>query len=139
MLVRGANGGVGTAAVQVARALGGRVTALASARHLDRLRDLGAEEAFDHHTTEPSELGRFDVVLDPVARNMRPYRRLLGPGGRMAAMAISSPSDVAYLLASRIHGSRRVRFVQSPPTAGLLTTLAGYVDGKSVTPVIEAV
>jgi NADPH:quinone reductase-like Zn-dependent oxidoreductase len=48
VLVRGANGGVGTAAVQVARTLGGRVTALASARHLDRLRDLGADEAFDY-------------------------------------------------------------------------------------------
>lgn len=116
VLVRGANGGVGTAAVQVARALGGRVTALASAPHLDRLRDLGAEEAFDYHATSPRELGRFDVVLDPVARNMR-----------------------AYLLASRIHGSRRVRFIQSPPTAELLTALAGYVDGKSVTPIIDSV
>ncbi len=139
MLVRGANGGVGTAAIQVARALGGRVTALAGARHLDRLRDLGAEEAFDYHATSPRGLGRFDVVLDPVARNMRAYRRLLAPGGRMAAMAIGSPGDIAYLVASRIHGSRRVRFIQSPPTAELLTALAAYVDGKSVIPVIEAV
>jgi NADPH:quinone reductase-like Zn-dependent oxidoreductase len=136
---RGANGGVGTAAVQVARALGGRVTALAGAPHLDRLRDLGAEEAFDYHATDPSELGRFDVVLDPVAKNTRAYRRLLAVGGRMAVMTIGSPGDAAYLVASLVHGSRRVRFVQSPPTAGLLTALAGYVDGKSITPVIEAV
>ena len=53
VLVRGANGGVGTAAVQVARALAGRVTALAGARHLDRLRDLGAAEAFDYQATDP--------------------------------------------------------------------------------------
>jgi NADPH:quinone reductase-like Zn-dependent oxidoreductase len=139
VLVRGANGGVGTAAVQVARALGGRVTALAGAPHLDRLRDLGAEGAFDYHAIDPRELGQFDVVLDPVSRNMRPYRRLLTRGGRMAAMAIGSPADIAYLLASRVHGGRRVRFVQSPPTADLLTALAGYVDSKSVTPVIEAV
>lgn len=38
-----------------------------------------------------------------------------------------------------VHGRRRVRFVQSPPTTGLLTALASYVDGKSVSPVIEAV
>ena len=139
VLVRGANGGVGTAAVQVARALGGQVTALASAPHLDRLRDLGAGQAFDYHVTDPRGLGRFDVVLDPVGRNMRPYRRLLAPGGRMAAMAIGSPGDTAYLLASRIHGPRRVRFIQAPPTTGLLTALAGYVNAKSVTPVIEAV
>jgi hypothetical protein len=42
-------------------------------------------------------------------------------------------------VASRIHGSRRVRFIQSPPTAELLTILAGYVDAKSVTPVIDSV
>jgi NADPH:quinone reductase-like Zn-dependent oxidoreductase len=139
VLIRGANGGVGTAAVQVARALGGRVTALAGAPHLDRLRDLGAAEAFDYHATDPRELGRFDVIVDPVARNMRPYRRLLAPGGRMAAMAIGSPADVAYLLASRIYGRRRIRFTQSPPTTALLTALAGYVSDKAVTPVIDSV
>jgi len=139
VLVRGANGGVGTAAVQVARALGGRVTALAGGPHRDRLRDLGAEQAFDYLTTDPRDLGRFDVILDPVSRNMRPYRRLLAPGGRMGAMAIASPADVAYLLASRVHGGRRVRFIQAPPTSRLLADLAGYVDAKSVVPVIEAV
>jgi NADPH:quinone reductase-like Zn-dependent oxidoreductase len=139
VLVRGASGRVGTAAVQVARALGGRVTALASAPHLDRLRDLGAEQALDYHTADPRDLGRFNVVLDPVSRNMRPYRRLLAGGGRIAAMAIGSPADIAYLLASRIHGGRRVRFIQMPPTGELLTALAGYVDAKSVVPVIEAV
>lgn len=139
VLVRGANGGVGTAAVQVARALGGQVTALASAPHLDRLRDLGAGQAFDYHTADLDGLGRFDVIVDPVARNMRPYRRLLAPGGRMAAMAIGTPGDIGYLLAARIHGRRRIRFTQSPPTTALLTALAGYVDAKAVTPVIEAV
>jgi NADPH:quinone reductase-like Zn-dependent oxidoreductase len=121
------------------RALGGQVTALASAPHLDRLRDLGAQQAFDYHATDPRDLGRFDVILDPVSRGMRPYRRLLALGGRMAAMALGSPADIAYLLASGVHGRQRVRFVQSPPTAALLADLAGYVDGKSVTPVIEAV
>lgn len=39
----------------------------------------------------------------------------------------------------RVHGGRRVRFVQAPPTTRLLTDLAGYVDAKSVTPVIDSV
>jgi len=139
ILVRGANGGVGTAAVQVARALGGQVTALASAAHLDRLRDLGAQQAYDYHFTSPRDLGWFDVILDPVSKNMAPYRRLLTERGRMAAMALGSPADLAYLLASGVHGSRRVRFVRSPATGPLLADLAGYVDDKSVTPVVEAV
>lgn len=139
VLIRGANGGVGTAAVQIAHNLGGRITALASAQHLDRLRGLGAEEAFDYHATDPRELGRFDVVLDPVAKNMHAYRRLLTSKGRMAAMATGSRRDVAYIAASLIYGRRRVEYFQIPPSAELLTVLAGYVDGKSVAPVIEAV
>jgi NADPH:quinone reductase-like Zn-dependent oxidoreductase len=71
--------------------------------------------------------------------NMRPYRRLLAPGGRMAAIAVASPADVAYLLASVVHGSRRVRFIRAPPTTELLADLARDVDAKSVVPVIEAV
>jgi NADPH:quinone reductase-like Zn-dependent oxidoreductase len=139
VLVRGANGGVGTAAVQVARALGGHVTALAGPAHLDRLHDLGAENAFDRHVIDPRDLGRFDVIVDPVSRNMAPYRRLLTRGGRMGAMAIGAPADLAYLLVSGIHGSRRVRFIQSPATGPLLAALAGYVDTKAVVPVVEAV
>jgi hypothetical protein len=53
-------------------------------------------------------------------------------------MAIGSPGDIAYLAASRVHGRRRVRFIQSPPTAELLTALAGYVESKSVIPVIDS-
>ncbi|HKS98427.1 MAG TPA: zinc-binding dehydrogenase [Rugosimonospora sp.] len=57
----------------------------------------------------------------------------------MAALALGSPPDIAYLLASGVHSSRRVRFVRSPATAARLTTLAGYVDATSVTPVVEVV
>lgn len=139
VLIRGANGGVGTVAVQVARALGGQVTALASAPHLDRLRDLGAQQAYDYHVTKPGDLGQFDVILDPVSKNMASYRKLLTKKGRMAAMALGSPADLGYVLASSVYGGRRVRFAQSPATGPLLADLAGYVDAKSVTPVIEAV
>jgi NADPH:quinone reductase-like Zn-dependent oxidoreductase len=47
------------------------LTALARAGHLDRLRDLGAEEAVDYRTVDPRDLGLFDVILDPVGENMR--------------------------------------------------------------------
>ena len=63
---------------------------------------------------------------------------VLAPGGRMAAMVVASPADVACLLASVVHGSRRVRFIQ-PPATELLAGLARYVGAKSVVPVIEAV
>lgn len=138
VLIRGAAGGVGTAAVQVALALGGRVTALVSAKDIDAIRNLGAQEAFDYHTTNPHDLGTFDVVLDTVGKNLRPYRRLLAPGGRMIAAIIAGPGDAAYVLASTVFGTRRVRFVQKLPDHDLLASLAEYVDNKTVKPVIES-
>src|SRR5204862_1536420 len=65
VLVYAAAGGVGTAAIQVARALGARVVAAAgSAEKLDLCRELGAEEAYVYDEL-PDET-RGDVVLDPV-------------------------------------------------------------------------
>ncbi len=64
LLVRGAAGGVGNAAVQLGRAYGAEVTALARAANVDFVRGLGAHRALDHRTVRPADLGRFDVVLD---------------------------------------------------------------------------
>lgn len=139
VLIRGAGGGVGTSAVQIARALGGRVTAIARADHLGRLQDLGAAEAFDYRSVDASRLGQFDVIFDPVGRDMRTFRRLLSPMGRMAAIIIGSLSDAAYTFASVLHGSRRVRFVQSPPHASILRSLTEMVDAGNLRPVVESV
>ncbi|MGI5454595.1 NAD(P)-dependent alcohol dehydrogenase [Streptomyces sp. CA-249302] len=139
VLIRGAAGGVGTAAVQIAHAMGAHVTALARAPHLDAVRELGADDAFDYRTTDPHGLGRFDVILDPVGRDLRSYRRLLTPGGRMIAMIVAGAGQAAYLVASAVHGPRRVRFVQQPPTRRLLTDLATLADTGAVVPVIESI
>lgn len=139
ILVRGGAGGVGSAAVQLAAARGGQVTALVRGTHLHRVRELGAHEAFDYTTISPKELGEFDVIIDPVGRNLRAYRSLLRPGGRMAAMIAKGPGQFAYIAASTIHGKRRVRFVQSPPNGKVLAELAALVDDKSIVPVIDSV
>jgi NADPH:quinone reductase-like Zn-dependent oxidoreductase len=54
VLVIGASGSVGSAAVQVAKALGGHVTATASAAKLDMVRDLGADHVIDHSVENPA-------------------------------------------------------------------------------------
>jgi NADPH:quinone reductase-like Zn-dependent oxidoreductase len=139
VLIRGAGGGVGTSAVQIARAFGGRVTALVRAEHLEGVRALGAEEAFDYRSTDLRALGQFDVILDPVGKNLRAFRPLLRQRGRMAAMIVGSFSDAAYMLASAVHGQRRVRFVQSPPTGALLHSLSEMVDAGAMRPVIASI
>ncbi|MFI8945647.1 NAD(P)-dependent alcohol dehydrogenase [Streptomyces sp. NPDC053750] len=142
LLVRGAAGGVGSVAVQLGRAYCAHVTALAGARNLDFVRDLGADEAFDYATTGAAGLGRFDVVLDTVGTELRAYRGLLAPGGRMVAIAFDTANpaaSLAYLLASTVFGSRRVRFFSGNPGRPLLTELTALAESGALRPVVDTV
>lgn len=142
LLVRGAAGGVGSIAVQLGRALGAHVTALAGAGNLDFVRDLGAHEAHDYATTGPADLGRFDVVLDTAGTEHPAYQRLLTPRGRMVAIAFDVRRPVpslAYIAASAVFGPRRVRFFSGNPTHRLLSDLAGYVDTGAIRPMVDKV
>jgi NADPH:quinone reductase-like Zn-dependent oxidoreductase len=142
LLVRGASGGVGHAAVQLGRAYGAHVTALASARNLEFVRELGAHEAFDYATTNAAALPQFDVVVDTVGTNLPAYRRLLTRTGRMVTVSFNVNhlmASVAYLLASMVHGRRRVRFFRGDPDRELLAELTRLTDNGSLRPVVDRV
>lgn len=139
VLVRGAAGGVGVAAVQIARSMGAYVVGLVRGAHVARVCELGAHEAFDYRSTDPSTLGSFDVIVDPVARDLSTFRRLLAPRGRMIAMTLGGVGEAAFWIVSAVFGGRRVRFIGKPPDAALLAGLTELVDAKSVSPIIERV
>jgi NADPH:quinone reductase-like Zn-dependent oxidoreductase len=128
VLVNGASGAVGTAAVQLARLAGGRVTGVCSAANADLVRDLGAEEVVDHTLTSVLELpDRYDVVLDTVGTiPLAAGKRLLTPDGTLllavatlgetlrargrvkAGPATERPEDFATLLDLVASGDLRV-------------------------------
>ncbi|MGW3951261.1 NAD(P)-dependent alcohol dehydrogenase [Streptomyces sp. NPDC004752] len=142
LLVRGAGGGVGNVAVQLGKALGAQVTGLAGPANLAFIRELGADEALSYTTTHPTGMGDFDVVLDTVGTQLPAYRRLLRPGGRMVAISFDPRKAlpfVSYLLASTVHGSRRVRFFSGDPRSDLLDDLTRYVESGAVRPVVDSV
>jgi NADPH:quinone reductase-like Zn-dependent oxidoreductase len=95
VLVTGASGGVGSAAVQLAKVRGAFVWALTRPAKSDALRALGADEAISRETDLTVEPGsnRMDVVIDLVAGDKWPqYLEVLRPGGRYAvAGAIAGP------------------------------------------------
>ncbi|MEV5810000.1 NAD(P)-dependent alcohol dehydrogenase [Streptomyces parvulus] len=142
LLVRGAAGGIGHAAVQLGRAYGAHVTALARSANLDFVRGLGADEAFDHRSIRPAELGRFDVVMDTVGTDLRTFRSLLDPGGRMVSIALDLDRPAAwlgYLAASTVHGRGRVRFFSGNPTRGHMDDLADHVADGRLRPAVDTV
>lgn len=105
VLVVGATGAVGSAAVQIARHHGAHVTALASAANLDLARDLGADLALDYRA-EPAP-GPFDVILD-VPGLMPDALSRLAPGGRLGLVTAGLGAMLGALLRPRREGGRRL-------------------------------
>jgi NADPH:quinone reductase-like Zn-dependent oxidoreductase len=138
VLVRGAAGGVGTAAVQLAHAMGGHVTALARDRHASALHDLGADEVLDYATTTSDQIGPFDVIVDTVGTELHCYRSRLAKGGRMVTVGLSGPA-LAAIAASTIHGSRRIRTFSANPGTAVLDDLADHVTSGALRPIVHSV
>jgi NADPH:quinone reductase-like Zn-dependent oxidoreductase len=137
VLVRGAAGGVGTAAVQLAHAMGGHVTALARDRYASALGDLGADRILGYDA-DAEQTGSFDVIVDMVGSDLECYRRRLAKNGRMVTVGLT-PSALAAIGLSTIHGARRIRAFSANPDTALLRDLAGYVDSGALRPVVNGV
>ena len=145
VLVNGASGGVGTFAVQIAKALGAHVTGVCSTRNVDLAHSIGADEVIDYRCEDLTRsASRFDLVLDIAgSRPLRTTRRVLthdgtlvvvgGPGGRWIA-----PADRAALavLLSRFGRGRLVPFLAAPRKDDLVA-IAELIEAGKVTPVID--
>jgi NADPH:quinone reductase-like Zn-dependent oxidoreductase len=133
LLIKGASGGVGSAAIQIGAFKGAHVTAMARGDGVEYCRSLGAHEVVAYRQIDPARFHeRFDVFLDCVGRSpVRAYRRLLNPGGRWVTVA---PSPPIYALApispvlSRVFGGPRFSFVAVKPRQADLEEIAGLVD-----------
>src|SRR3954469_12672039 len=92
VLVNGASGGVGTFAVQIAKALGAEVTAVCSTRNVEQARSLGADEVIDYTRVDFTRSGRrYDLILDVAgSKSWRQCTRVMKPKGRLVMIGGSS-------------------------------------------------
>jgi len=142
ILIYGASGAIGTAAVQLAKDRGAEVTAVVAGRHLGLARSLGADLAVDYNTDAFDQLGRsFDFVLDAVGKlGIRRWRRWLKPGGVFAATDRGPWSqNLLFLLWSKVTGSGRVVIPLAKRGSGqaFVTGLRDMIEAGRFIPVID--
>jgi NADPH:quinone reductase-like Zn-dependent oxidoreductase len=139
VLLYGASGAIGSAAVQLARHLGAEVTAFAGARNLELVRSLGAAEVFDYRQHDPASTGRrFDMIFDAVGKlsHLR-MRRLLTERGAFASVG-GLLNFVMVPLTARSHG-RRVIFAPPGFSRPNVEFLADLMASGAYRPVIDRI
>ncbi|MCT8158820.1 NAD(P)-dependent alcohol dehydrogenase [Pseudoruegeria sp. SHC-113] len=138
VLVVGATGGVGSYAVQIAKALGADVTAICSADNAWLARDLGAEQVLDYRTENPAQLGqRFDLVFDTVgAMDMAAARAVLKRDGLFLPLNFSL-REMLQAFRARLFGGPRLQLAVNPDRAEDLEALSELVWEGRLRPVID--
>lgn len=139
LLVNGAGGGIGTFAVQVAKAWGTCVTAVASAGKQELLAGIGADERLDYAKEDfARRVSAFDVIFDAVPNRSFPEcRRALAPGGVYVA-ALPGPGSILWraLTALPLFGGRRCRALMLRPRRRDLEDLVRLVEAGQLRPVV---
>lgn len=145
VLVNGASGGVGHFAVQIARALGARVTAVTSAKNLEFVRGLGAHEVIDYE--EEDFAGRdqsWDVIFDAVANSSyTDCEPVLARDGGIFVTTLGGPRLMIWIGLTTLGGlfgqRKRARLVMIKYRAEDLAFLARLVEQQKLWPEIQEV
>ena len=148
VLVNGASGGVGTFAVQLARALGAHVTGVCSTRNVELVRSTGADDVIDYARDDFTRTGqRYDLVFDLVGnRSLTDCRRALTPTGTLVlsgggvSKGVSLVGPLGLIIKARLLSPlvrQRLRVLTAQPSGRNLATLREFAESGKLTPVID--
>jgi NADPH:quinone reductase-like Zn-dependent oxidoreductase len=147
VLINGASGGVGTFAVQIAKAFGAEVTGVCSARNVDLVRSLGADRVIDYTQEDfTQERERYELIFDNVEnRSLAECRRALAPSGTLILNSGTGAQGMRMLvrlvkpLVLSPFVRQNLRRYLSVPSHGDLLVLKELVEAGKLTPVIDKV
>lgn len=138
VLVIGAAGGVGSAAVQIAKSFGARVTGVASSASLDMVRTLGADAVVDYTRNDPANVrNAYDIILDTSGTaTYAKYGAALKSGGRLLLVSANLWQLLGSLFARKT-GGRKAIGGYAPERAEDLRFLTGLAESGQFTPHID--
>jgi len=138
VLIIGASGSVGGAAVQVARSLGAEVTGVCSGANVDLVQQLGAHTVIDYTRADFTQLGRnYDVIFDAVTKSsFQRVKPCLAPGGRYLP-TVARLRDYLLMAWTRLFGGQRVICGMSTEKRELLGVVKGMLERGELRPVID--
>jgi NADPH:quinone reductase-like Zn-dependent oxidoreductase len=155
VLIQAGAGGVGTFAIQIAKAFGALVAATAGTRNQDLLRELGADLPLDYtHDKIENKISGYDIVLDGVGKQVWSSSfKVLRVGGRLVTLTVPIPdkpsgaisffgSAIAGLGAGTLRGlitGKRLLVTSVKPRGGDLEKITGLIEAGKIRPVIDRV
>ena len=135
VLIHGGSGGVGSFAIQIAKARSARVIATASTANQDLLKQLGADMAIDYTKIKFEDVAKdVDVVLDPIGRDTLARSYAVVKKGGFIATLVSRP-DQAELDKHGIRGAS----IYSHPDSNELTEITTLIEAKKIKPIVTQV
>jgi len=140
LLVYGATGAIGSSAVQLAKAVGARVTAVCGGEHVALVEGLGADRVIDYTAEDfTADDETYDVVFDAVGKtSFAQCKRLVRPGGVFVATDVGPfPWNPLLAVTTRVVGSRRVLFPLPKDDAEVITYLTDRIRAGQFRPVVD--
>jgi NADPH:quinone reductase-like Zn-dependent oxidoreductase len=146
VLINGASGGVGTFAVQIAKALGAEVTAVCSTRNVDPVQSLGADHVIDYTREDFTRSDRrYDLIFDVAgSRSWSECRRVLNPQATLVMVGAPKGNrlmgPLSHIVTARLaalRGSQKAVFFIAKFNKPDMAVLRELLEAGKVTPVID--
>ncbi|MBM7788361.1 NAD(P)-dependent alcohol dehydrogenase [Tenggerimyces flavus] len=140
VLVYGATGAIGSAAVQILKIQAVNVTAVCDTANVDVVRALGADQVVDYTVRDFTETDqRYDVVLDAVGKStFKQCKKLLKPTGTYLSTDLGPwLQNLLLPLVTRVGGGKRVRFPMAPQPPELMAELRAHLESGRFRPVLD--
>ena len=142
LVIYGASGSLGTAAVQLAHEMGAHVTGVCSTGHVELVRSLGADEVVDYTQDDFRKYGPFDAIIDAVGKySFRKGRVALRPGGIYVGTDLGQDglATLAMAVTTRFRGDKRLKMAIGRRSRPDVEHMKALIEARKFHPVVDRI